>query len=256
MFKKATCDKLKIIGTPILFLLGGFLLWEIYILISGIPQYFLPRPVEVIFRLLTDLEFFGKHLSITMLAAISGFLLASVFSFIVASSFIFFRTIERGLYPYVIVLRITPIITIIPFLILWFGIGFTPKIITAALICFFPILVNLLKGLKTVDEEALYLFKSFFATKWQVFLKLRLPSSLPFLFAALKTSTTLAITGAFAAEWLGASKGIGFLVLISAQMLDSTTTFAALAVIILAGLLFFCLISFIERRVVFWQKEN
>ncbi len=191
-----------------------------------------------------------------MLEAVSGYLIANVLSFITAVIFVHSKTIEKGFYPYVIALKTTPILAIVPFLVLWFGIGITPKIITAALICFFPLLVNTVKGLKTIDDGAFDLFKSLFATKWQIFIKLRLPNSLPYIFPALKISATLAVLGAIVGEFIGANEGIGYVILISTYTLEATTTFAAIIMSALGGISFFWLVGFVEKRVVFWQKSD
>ncbi len=256
MFKKSVKNRLKDIGIPFLFFVGGFIIWEITALISTLPEFLLPRPSQIIFEIFTKFSFFLSHLGITMLSAITGYLIAVLLSFTLAVIFVHSKTTERGLYPWIIAIKIAPILALAPFVILWFGIGITSKIVIVALVCFFPLLVNTIKGLKTVDENALELLDSLSAGKWQIFLKLRLPGSLPFIFPALKISSALALTGAFVGELLVANKGIGYLILTYSRILETTTAMAALFVMVLAGILFFLLISFIEKKVVFWQKSE
>lgn len=256
MLKKSVKNRLKNLGIPFLFFVGGFLIWEVMASISTLPEFLLPRPSQIIFEVFTKFPFFLGHLGITMFSAITGYLIAVLSSFTLAVVFVHSKTIERGLYPCIIAIKIAPILALAPFIILWFGIDITSKIVIVALICFFPLLVNTIKGLKTVDEDALALFNSLSASKWQIFLKLRLPGSLSFIFPALKISSALALTGAFVGEFLAADRGIGYLILLYSRILETTTAMAALFVMVLAGILFFLLISFIEKRVVFWQTSE
>jgi NitT/TauT family transport system permease protein len=191
-----------------------------------------------------------------MFSALTGYLIAVFLSFILAVIFVHSKTIERSLYPYATALKIAPVMALIPFVIMWFGIGIISQIIIIALSCFFPFLVNTVKGLKTIDENALELLKSFSANKWQIFWKLRLPSSLPFIFSGLKIASTIAMIGVFVGESLMADRGIGYLITIYTRLLKTTTAMAALFIMILAGILFFSLISVIEKKVVFWQKSE
>lgn len=256
MFKKSIKNKLKNLGVPFLFFAGGFIIWEIAASISTLPEFILPKLSKVILEMINNFGFFLSHLGITMFSAITGYLIAILLSFILAVAFVYSKTIKRGFYPLIIAIRIAPILALAPFIILWFGIGVTSKIVIVALICFFPLLVNTIKGLETVDEDALVLFNSLSPNKWQIFLKLRLPGSFPFIFPALKISSALALTGAFVGEFLAADEGIGYLILTYSRILETTTAMAALFVMTLAGILLFLLISFIERKVVFWQKSE
>ena len=140
-----------------------------------------------------------------------------------------------------------------PILILWFGSGVISKIVLAAIFCFFPILVNTIKGLQSINEEALDLFKSFYASKFKIFISLRFPNSLPYIFSALKISIGLAICGAIVGEFSGSFEGIGYVILISSYHLDTVRMFAAMSLTLLIGMLLFYLISLIERKIVFWQ---
>jgi len=256
MFKKNFKNKLKELGIPLLFLVGGFLIWEIAVSVLALPEFILPKPSKIIFEIINQFKFFLPHLGITMLSTVTGYFIAFLLSFILAVIFVHSKTIERGLYPYAIAIRVAPILALAPLVVLWFGIGITSKIVIVVLICFFPLLVNTTQGLKTADEKALELLNSLSASKWQIFIKLRLPSSLPFIFPALKISSALALTGAFVGEFLAADQGIGYLILLHTRTFDTTTAMAALLLMVLTGIFFFLLISFIENKVVFWQKPE
>lgn len=256
MPKKSIKSRLKNLSIPFLFFVGIFLIWEIAASISTLPEFLLPKPSKIIPEMINQFWFFLNHLGITMLSAITGYLIAILLSFTLAVIFVHSKTIERGLYPWIVAIKIAPILALAPFVILWFGIGISSKIVIVALLCFFPLLVNTIKGLETIDENALSLFNSLSASKRQVFLKLRLPSALPFIFQGLKISSAVAITGAFVGELLTASKGIGNLIVVYSRILETVTAVAALFVMILAGILFFLLISFLEKKVVFWQRTE
>lgn len=241
---------------PLLFFISVLALWELIVLVFNFPEYILPRPTEIIYEIITNFNTLLRHTSITMLEAVVGYAIANILGFVVAVIFSHSNTIEKGLYPYAIALKTTPIIAMAPLLILWFGTGMASKIVAAAVICFFPILVNTVKGLKVIDNETLDLFKSLCASEWQIFIKLRLPNSLPYIFSALKISTGLAVVGAVVGEFVGANKGIGYIILVSTYHLETVTMFAAIVMSALGGILFFRLVSLVEKKVVFWQKSE
>ena len=191
MDKRQPSRQLVDIGIPVAFFVVACLIWEAIVWLVNIPIYILPQPSAIIIEIANQNLSLLKHTGVTMFESVVGFLVANCAAFIVAVIFAHSRIIEKGLYPYAIALKTTPIVAIAPLLVLWFGTGILSKIIAAALICFFPMLVNATKGLRAVDEEALDLFESLAASKWQIFRMLRLPNSLPYLFSALKISSSL-----------------------------------------------------------------
>lgn len=256
MYKKNIKRRLEEIGFPILFFVTILATWEIFVMIFAIPEYLLPKPTKIISEIILNFNSLLRHTIITMIEVIFGFLIGNVLGFLGAVIFAHSKTIEKGLYPYAIALKTTPILAIAPLLVLWFGTGMISKIVAAAIVCFFPILVNTVKGLKNIDDEYLDLLRSFSASKYQIFTKLRLPNSLPYIFSALKISTGLAVVGAIVGEFVGAKEGIGFVILISTYHLETATMFAAIIMSALGGILFFYFISLIERKIIFWQKTK
>lgn len=256
MFKKNIKGKLKESIVPTLFFVGTLVIWEVFVLILDIPEYILPTPTEITYEIVTNFDTLLVHTGITMFEAVIGYIIANVLGFVVAVIFVHSRTIEKGLYPYAIALKTTPIMAIAPLLILWFGTDLSSKIVASAIVCFFPILISTVKGLKAVDEDALDLFRSFFANRWQIFTKLRLPNSLPYIFSALKISTGLAVVGAVVGEFVGANKGIGYVILVSTYHLETVRMFAGVVMIAVGGILFFLLVGLIENKIVFWQKSE
>ena len=173
-----------------------------------------------------------------------------------AIMFVRFNTLEEGLFPIAIAVKTTPIVAVAPLLVIWLGTGWWSKIVAVILICFFPVLVNAVKGLKAADAEYRELFQTLGATRAQEFRKLRIPYCLPYLFSALKISSSLAIVGAIVGEFVGATQGLGYLIMVSSAHLETATLFAAIAAAALAGIAMFYVIGWTEERVIFWHSGN
>lgn len=228
--------------------------WEFLVRAFSIPQYLLPAPSAIAVDFVSSVNSLLFHAGGTLWEAFLGFLLANALGILVAIAFAHSKTLEKGLYPFAIALKTTPIIAMAPLLILWFGNGIASKVAAAALIAFFPAIVNTTRGLKNVDSEALDLFRSLSANKWQIFSKLRFPTALPYIFSALKISTSLAVVGAIVGEFVGANKGVGFVILVSSYHLEIVKMFSAVIAAALTGIIFFWIVSFIEKRIVFWTR--
>ena len=256
MYKKDFKRRLDKVFYPLAFFIAIIFFWLFFVNILHTPEYILPSPLQILNDLFSNFSIYLNHTSITFFEAIMGYLLANIIGFAIAVVFTYSKSFEKGLYPYAIALKTTPIIAIAPILIIWFGTGMLSKIITAAIICFFPILVNSVKGLSSIDESHLDLFKSFSANKFQIFTKLRLPNALPFIFSALKISAGLAVVGAIVGEFVGAKAGLGFLILTSSYYLDTTKMFTAVILSAILGMIIFYSVSFLEKRIVFWQKRR
>ena len=239
----------------ILFAVAVLVLWEAVVRGMGVPEYLLPAPTEIGRTLVHDLPRLLPHVWVTTYEALMGFAIGAVFGVLLAVIFVHSRTLELGLYPYAIALKSVPVVAIAPLLIVWFGNGLIPKVVVAAVISFFPMVVNTVRGLRRVDDEALDLFESLSATKAQVFWKLRVPTSLPFVFAALRMSSTLAVIGAIVAEFAGSDKGLGFLILISSHRLETVDMFVGILLSSLLGIAVFYLVALVESRLVTWEEE-
>ena len=155
-----------------------------------------------------------------------------------------------------ILLKSTPLVAIAPLLTLWLGFGVTPKIIITALLTFFPVLVNVLTGLQRPDPALLDLFRAWQASRWEIFLHLRAPSALPYLFAALKISAPLALIGAVVAEWTGASGGLGRIMWLAYSNLNLPFLFAAIFLLAAFGMLLYWLLARLERLAIFWNESR
>jgi NitT/TauT family transport system permease protein len=232
----------------------GFILlvaWQGIVFIASVPEYLLPSPSAIIEAVDCSL---AVQFAVTFAEALAGFLVASALAFAVATLFVRFQTLEDGLFPIAIAVKTTPIVAIAPLLVIWLGTGWWSKIVAAILICFFPVLVNTVKGLKAADLEYRELFETLGASRAQEFRKLRVPFCLPYLFSALKISSSLAVVGAIVGEFVGATKGLGYLIIVSSAHLETPTLFSAIFAAALAGIVMFYAIGWTERRLVFWSS--
>jgi len=246
---------LKLWFPLILFTFVFLFFWESIVVIFNIPEYILPAPSQICVEIKSSFYVLLKNTGITMFEAFLGFLTGSGFGFVVACLFAHSRVVERCVYPYMVAIKALPIVAIAPLLVIWFGNGIFGKVVMAAIICFFPAVVNTTTGLKSIDQDAMNLMQSLSASKWQIFTKLRLPTSLPYFFSGLKISSTLSIVGAIVAELVGSDQGIGYTILIATYHLNTRMLFAAILLISLAGIVFFGLVSRLEKACLFWHKS-
>jgi NitT/TauT family transport system permease protein len=227
--------------------------WEAAVRAFDVPEYLLPAPTVILSTV--DGSLF-LQLAVTFSEAVMGFAIASVSAFLAALAFVRFRRLEQGFFPIAIAIKTTPLVALAPLLVLWQGTGWWSKITAASLICFFPVLVNSVKGLKAADAEYFELFKSMGATRPQEFGKLRIPFCLPYLFSALKISSSLAVVGAIVGEFVGATQGLGYLIMISSAHIETPALFSAIFASAAAGIVLFYAIGAAERLVVFWHQAD
>jgi NitT/TauT family transport system permease protein len=228
------------------------ILWEAIVNVMELPPYLLPAP-SVVLRVISQrwVELLG-HVGWTMLEAVSGFLIGCTLAFFSAILFVHVRLFERSLYPWAVILQTIPIVALSPLFAIWLGYGLSHKIAIAAVISFFPVLVSSTRGLRDVSPQAFELMEILSASKVNIFFRLRLPSSLPHLFAGLKISSTLAVIGAIIAEFNGASQGIGYLVYVAGYQINTRLIFAGITFSSLAGIVFFQSIVLLEKLLLRW----
>ncbi|HTJ56565.1 MAG TPA: ABC transporter permease [Devosiaceae bacterium] len=234
--------------------LGLVVIWEIITAGFHVPSYMAPSPVEVLAAFRDNGQTLWTNVWPTVFEALLGFFFGNLVAIVVAVWFVHSPTAERAFYPVAVFMHTVPIIALAPILVLLFGNGFTPKIIIAALICFFPTLVNMVRGLRAVSPAALDLMRVLSAKKSEIFWKLRLPSSLPFLFAALKIAATTCVIGAIVAEWIGSSFGLGALIIEATYNFRSSLLYATVLVAALLAVLLFSIVSLAEARLIRWKS--
>ncbi len=220
--------------------------WELMCRYLHVPVWLLPPPSQIALAVMQHADSLLIDTAITGGEALAGFLLANVVSLLAAAIFCHIRWIERSTYPLLIGLKSVPVVALAPLLVLWLGYGPASKITMAAIVAFFPLVVNATLGLRSVEHDAIDLFRTHGATKLQILLKLRIPTAVPYIFAALRVSATLAVVGAIVAELTGATSGIGFAIIMAFYNVDTPMLFAALLCASGMGLLLFALVITFE----------
>ncbi len=241
--------------TTVLVFAALLALWEAVVRLAGVPVYLLPAPSVVVERLLTRWTLFAAHGATTLLEALAGFGVGGLVALLLATAMAHSRFAERILYPLALLVKVTPIVAIAPLFVIWFGFGPVPKVLIAALITFFPMLVNALAGLRSANPAALEFLRSVGASTVEIFFKLRLPGSLPYLFAAARVAIPLSLIGAVVGEWWGASDGLGRVIFLANTNLDMPTLFAAVVVLALLGVALTGALSVAERRLLGWHES-
>lgn len=229
--------------------------WALAVSLFSIPEYIMPSPWHVASTFYRDFGTIMTNLLPTAIESFLGFLVGNIASIALATVFVHQKTVEQALFPIAIIVRSIPIVAVAPILVLLLGNDMTPKVTIAALICFFPTLVNMVRGLESVHPQALELMRLLSASKWEVFFKLRIYNSLPYLFAALKIAASASVIGAIVGEWIGSTSGIGALIIHATYNFDTGLLYAAVTAACIFSLCFTAAITFLERRVVKWTPE-
>jgi NitT/TauT family transport system permease protein len=232
--------------------------WEAAARAELISRLVLPAPSKILVALiqLFTTGLIWEHLRATFTETMAGFAAGAGSAFVLAVLSSFWGWFRQIVSPYMIILQVTPRVALAPIFITWFGFGLMPKIVMAATICFFPVFINTLTGLLNTDEEALEMFRSMGASKRQIFTQFTMPSAMPVTFAGLKTGITLALIGAIVAEFVATSQGLGLLIDRFNFRLAMEETFAVLLVLSLLGLLLYGVMEVLDRRIVFWTREE
>ncbi|MFZ4786501.1 MAG: ABC transporter permease [Beijerinckiaceae bacterium] len=232
---------------PVLGVASVLLLWAALVYWLKVPPFIAPSPQMVAVTLWDKSGLLWTNLVPTMIESVAGFLLGNLAAIVIATVFVHKKTLEEAFFPVVVVINTIPVVAKAPILVLLLGNGMEPKIAIAALICFFPTLVNMVRGLESVNPQAMELMRVLSASKREVFFKLRLPHSLPYLFSALKIAASTAVIGAIVGEWIGSTLGIGALIIQATYAFDSALLYATVIVGSCFSMSFFLLISLIER---------
>jgi NitT/TauT family transport system permease protein len=239
---------------PPLAILGIVVLWDAIIRIFKIPPYVIPTPASVWQALIRERARLVENSIPTIFESLGGFTLGNVVAILTAVAFVYNKTLGRTFYPVAVAIRTLPIVAIAPILVLLLGNGYAPKIAIAGLITFFPTLVNMVEGLEAADPQALELMHVLSASKGEVFRHVRWPSSLPYLFSALRIASTSSVLGAIVAEWIGTNKGLGYLIVLTTYDFRTALLYASMAVASALALSFFFLISVLEWLLVRWER--
>ena len=230
--------------------------WELWTRIADVEEYIVPGPWAILKRLFGDFGYFARHGGITLWEALAGFGLGSAVAITGATAMAHSRFLERSLLPLAVLVKVTPIVAVAPLFVIWFGFGSFPKVLIAALITFFPVLINSMVGFRSVSPVALDFFRSLHASRTEIFLKLRVPSSLPYLFAAFRIAIPLSVIGAVVGEWFSGDRGLGSVIIVAHNNLQMPTLFSAVFTLAFIGIALTILTVYLEKRVLFWHESS
>lgn len=231
------------------------LFWQAMCVIFQIDTFILPSPVEVFHSLVEYREPIMVHAMQTLFTTVVGFAIAVVFGLLLGLAIGIERAVYEGLYPMMIAFNSIPKVAIVPLLVIWFGIGTVPAILTAFLISFFPIVVNVATGLATIEPELQDVLRSLGARKHQIVMRVGIPRSMPYFFASLKVAITLAFIGSVVSESIASNSGIGYLMLAASARFDVALVFAGFVVISVMGVIMYEVTAYTERKFTFWATR-
>ncbi|PWC31841.1 ABC transporter permease [Azospirillum sp. TSO22-1] len=241
---------------PLIFLVLLTVLWDVTVRVLKIPPYLIPAPKDVILALVAEWDVLLAAAVPTTVATLGGFALSVAFGIPIAMLIAGSRMVEAYVYPLLVFSQSIPKVAIAPLFVVWFGFGIVPKVISAFLLGFFPIVVSAVQGFKSVDQDMMDLARSMKASRLQTFRMVSLPHALPAIFAGLKVSVTLAVVGAVVGEFVGSNSGIGFVLQRSIGNFELPTMFAALIVLALIGVVLFWIIDVVERFAIPWHASQ
>jgi NitT/TauT family transport system permease protein len=201
-----------------------------------LPAYILPSPMAVLETLWQPSYNWGMHIGTTSAEVFGGYAIAVVVGIALALAFSWFRPLRSLLMPLLVTLNMIPKVAMAPLFVVWLSYGIVPNMVIAFTICFFPVVLTTVRGLKEVEPDLLDLVRSLHGTRWQVFVKIQLPSALPYVFSGMKVAAILAVAGAVVGEFIGSEKGLGYLLLSVQASLDTAAMFMALILITLIGM--------------------
>ncbi|PWT91387.1 MAG: ABC transporter permease [Proteobacteria bacterium] len=241
---------------PWLFVVGLLLVWELACVAFAIPAFVLPSPSVIALSLVKYLGPIMENSWATLARTLAGFAIAVVLGVLLGLAIGSSRVVYRGLYPVLVGFNSIPKVAVVPVMVIWFGIGTIPAVLTAFLVSFFPIAVNVATGLATIEPELLDVMRSLGARKRKILLKIGLPRSMPYFFASLKVAITLAFVGTIISETVASNSGIGYLMMAATSNFDTPLVFAGLIVIAVMGIVMYALFALIEQRMTFWAKRG
>jgi NitT/TauT family transport system permease protein len=246
------------VALTILLFLATIGVWEGTVRALAIPGFILPPPSQVAQALYRGFAsgLYLQHLGYTLLETLLGFIAGSLLGFFLGTAVAMNRYVEFFLYPYIVMFQSLPKVALAPLIVVWFGLGLTSKVLNAALVAFFPLLVNTMVGLKSADEDRVNLMRSLAASDQQIFWMLRLPNALPFVMAGLDVAMIFALIGAIVAEFVGAQRGLGMLIQSMNFNMDVSGQFSILLVLSVVGLVLNRAIGLVRRRVMFWDPSE
>ncbi len=239
-------------GPASLTLAGLVVGWEMLCRVLDVPTWLLPAPSQIARETWEIHAVLPLHFWATLWAILGGFFIAIAVSIPIAVMVVYSPFLRRVIYPILLMLQSVPKVALAPLLLLWVGYGMKSNMIVAATVAFFPIVINTATGLESVSAELIELTRSFDSSAWRVFWRVRLPWAMPYVFSSFKVAITLAVIGAVVAEFVGADKGLGYLIISSAGAMKTAIMFGVLVILSLTGIACFYVVAWTERWLCPW----
>jgi putative hydroxymethylpyrimidine transport system permease protein len=230
--------------------------WELIVRLGHVPEYLLPAPTQILADLKTDWVILWPAMLVTLKEVLIGFVIATVAGVGLAVVLHLYGPLRRAMYPILIGSQTIPIVVLAPILVILLGYGILPKLVIVALICFFPIVVNGIDGLRSVDAELILMMRTLDASRWAILRRVEFPAALPSIFSGLRIAATFAAIGAVFGEWSGASQGLGYVMLAATPNLLTARIFAAIVLLTAVALVLFGVVSLLERIFVPWAPRG
>jgi NitT/TauT family transport system permease protein len=242
----------------LLLIAATLLVWEGLIRGLSVPAFILPAPSGIFVALYRGIasRLYLDHIGVTVAETLMGFVLGSALAFTLGIAVALSRRIEYFLYPFIVMFQAMPKVALAPLIIVWCGLGITSKVVSAALVAFFPLMVNTIVGLRSAEEDRINLMRSLAASRWQIFWMLQLPNAMPYIFAGLEIAMIFALIGAIVGEFVGAQSGLGMLIQSMNFTMDVAGQFSVLLILSVLGLLLNGIVSGVRRRVLFWDQSQ
>jgi|SRR5690554_888200 len=250
MLKSKNSISLPAWAAPIVVVIALLTIWQVGVKAFGVPTFIAPAPSDVAVAIATEYPILIRNFWPTFIESIMGFFIGNSVAVLLAIIFVHHKKVEKAFFPIAVFVNTIPILAVAPILVLIFGNGLTAKVVISALICFFPTLVNMVKGLESVGKDALDLGHVLSATQNEILWKIRIPASLPYMFAALKIAATTCVVGAIVGEWVGADVGLGALIIDATHNFRAPLLYATVFASSMLAVTFFGTVTYIEKHIV------
>ncbi|APH71673.1 ABC transporter permease [Aquibium oceanicum] len=246
------------VSLSLLLFVAIIVVWEGSVRLFDIATIIVPPPSAIVKALWLNLNTprFYYHFGVTLWEILAGFAIGTVVGLVIGVSIGQWKILEKTIYPYVVALQTVPKVAIAPMIIIWFGYGLTSKIVIAALIVFFPVVVSCIAGMNAASRQQTDMLRAFTATRWQIFRMVKLQTALPYIFAGLDIAVVLAVIGAIVGEFIGSQAGLGNILLQKNFTMDTAGSFAVLIVLSAIGIVLHKIVETIRKRVIFWQDRE
>jgi NitT/TauT family transport system permease protein len=238
-------------------ILGVFaVVWEVLVDALNVAPFLLPPPSAIMQELASRFPLYLQQSGATLLASVLGFLVAAIAGVVLGTMIVYSWVLRGVLYPVILVLQVVPKVALAPLFIVWIGYGLHSRVLVAAVIAFFPVVMNTVVGLSSVERELLDLVRMLRGSRMQQFVKIAFPHAMPFIFSGLKVAVTFAVIGEIVAEFISGNEGLGYLILVANSEMNVAMSFAALILLSVMGLALFGIMELLERICVSWNREE